>query len=154
MKPAPHFLDRGRDLGLLVVRVVVGLTYVYFGWISLMAGNSKWEGVGSAVGVFGLNGGHVYWGFAAAFAQFLGGVALVFGYLVRPAAFVLFCVMVTATVLKSRGLNFSAGNSVSETFYPLSMAAVMFMLFFTGAGRFSPAGRGRRTSSVEPKKDA
>ena len=129
MKSASHPLDRGRDLGLLVLRVVVGLTYVYFGWIYLMAGNSKWDDVGSAVDVFGFTGGHVYWGLAAALAQFLGGVALVFGYLVRPAAALLFCVMLTATALKSRHLDFSAGDSVSNTFYPATMAAVMFMLF-------------------------
>jgi putative oxidoreductase len=154
MKPASHHLDRGRDFGLLVVRIVIGLTFVYYGWTKIMAGSLKWEGVGSAVGVFGLTEGHLYWGLAAALVEFLGGIALVFGFFVRPAAFLLFFVMVVATVLKSGGLDFSAGDSVSEVFYPASMAAVMVMLFFSGGGRLGAGGRGRKTSTVDPKQSA
>ena len=154
MKPGSHPLDRGRDFGLLVLRVVVGVTYVYYGWTMLIAGSSTWSGVGDAAGIFGLTGGHLYWGFAAGLIEFVGGIALMFGYLARPAALLLFCVMVAATAVKSHGLDFSKGDSVSQVFYPASMAAVMVLIFFSGAGRFSASGRGRKTSSVEPKKDA
>jgi len=154
MKPASHFLDRGRDFGLLVLRLVVGIAFVYHGWTQIMQGNVQWEGLGSAAETFGFNAGQVYWGFAAAVVQFLGGIALVFGLLVRSAALLLFVVMVFATALKARGLDFSAGDSVSEMFYPATMAAVMVSLFFSGGGRFGAFGRGRRTSSLEPKKDA
>lgn len=151
MKSASHSLDRGRDFGLLVLRLVVGLAFVYYGWTKIMAGNAKWEGVGSAVGIFGLKEGHLYWGLGAALVEFLGGIALVFGFLVRPAAFLLFFVMVVATVLRSRGLDFSAGDSVSEMFYPATLAAVMVSLFFSGGGRLSAGARGRKTSTVDPK---
>lgn len=154
MKPAPHPLERGRDFGLLVLRLVVGIAFVYHGWTQIMQGNTQWEGMGSAAGAFGIHSGHVYWGFAAALAQFLGGIALVFGLFVRCGALLLFVVMVAATALKARGLDFGEGDSVSEVFYPASMAAVMVSLFFSGGGRFSAFGRGRRTSSLEPKKDS
>jgi len=151
MKSVSHYLDRGRDFGLLVLRLVVGVTYVYYGWTKIMGGSVMWEGVGSVVGTLGLTEGHVYWGLGAAIAEFLGGAALVFGYLVRPAAFFLFCVMTGATIMKARGLDFGSGDSVSELFYPATMAAVMVSLFFSGAGRFSAGSRGRKTSSLEPK---
>lgn len=154
MKPASHPLDRGRDFGLLVLRLVVGIAFVYHGWTQIMQGNAQWEGMGSAAGTFGFTTGHVYWGFAAALVQFLGGIAFVFGLFVRPAALLLFCVMVGATAVKARGLDFGAGDSVSEVFYPATMAAVMVSLFFSGAGRFSAFSRGRKVSSLEPKKDA
>jgi putative oxidoreductase len=101
--------------------------------------------------LFGLTQGHLYWGFAAALVEFLGGIALVFGLFVRVAAVLLFPVMVVATVLRSRALDFSAGDSVSEMFYPATLAAVMVALFFLGGGRLASLGRGRRTSTVEPK---
>ncbi len=151
MKSFSHFLDRGRDFGLLVLRLVVGVTFVYYGWTKIMGGQATWEGLGSAVSNFGLTDGHVYWGLGAALAEFLGGVALVFGYLVRPASFFLFCVMVTATVTKVRGLDFGAADTVSALFYPASMAAVMVSLFFSGGGKFSPGSKSRRTSSLDPK---
>lgn len=151
MRSLANFLDRGRDFGLLVLRIVVGATFIYFGWTKIIEGQATWEGVGSAVSNFGLTEGYVYWGLAAAIVEFLGGVALIIGYLVRPAALFLFGVMVTATVLKARGLDFSAGATVIELFYPASMAAVMVSLFFSGAGKFSPGYQGKRTSSVVPK---
>lgn len=154
MKPASHHLERGRDFGVLVLRLVVGVTFVYHGWTQLMAGSTMWEGLGDAAGLFGFTAGHVYWGFGAGIVEFLGGVAMVFGYCVRPAALLLFCIMVGATAVKSKGLDFSAGDSVSEVFYPATMAAVMISLFFSGAGRFSASGRGKRTSSVKPKPEA
>jgi len=151
MKSASHTLDRGRDFGLLVLRVVVGLAFVYYGWTKIMAGQAKWEGVGSAMALFGVTQGHLYWGLAAALVEFLGGIALVLGLFVRFAAFLLFPVMVVATVLRSRALDFSAGDSVSETFYPAALAAVMVALFFHGGGRLAALGRGRKTSTVDPK---
>lgn len=151
MKPISHTLDRGRDFGLLVLRLVVGVTFVYYGWTKLMGGGVTWEGVGSVMSNFGVTEGHLYWGLAAALAEFLGGVALVFGHLVRPAAFFLGGVMVAATVMKAKGLNFAEADTVIALFYPASMAAVMVSLFFSGGGRFSPGSRGKKTSSLEPK---
>jgi hypothetical protein len=57
-------------------------------------------------------------------------------------------------VLKSRGRDFSAGDSVSEVFYPASLAAVMVMLFFSGGGRLSVGARGRKAPTVDPKQGA
>jgi uncharacterized membrane protein YphA (DoxX/SURF4 family) len=118
-----------------------------------MGDNNTWEGVGSAAGLFGIKAGHLYWGFGAGLVEFVGGAARVFGYLIRPAALLIFCVMVGATAVKAKGLDFSSGDSVGEMFYPATMAAVMVSLFFSGAGRFSAGGRGGKTSSLEPKKD-
>lgn len=151
MKSPARFLDRGRDFGLLVLRLVVGATFVYYGWMKIMGGNSVWSGVGSAAGNFGFKEGYVYWGFGVALVELLGGVALVLGMMVRPAALLIFCVMVGATALKFHGLDLGSGDSASDLFYPASIAAVMVSLFFSGGGRFAAGARGRKTSSLEPK---
>lgn len=152
-------LDRFRDFGLLVMRVVIGGTFTFLGWGKLMAGPKTWTKLGGAMENFGLSGGELYWGMAATFAELLGGIFLVVGLLVRPSAFALFCTMVVAALLKFQSLNWGAQESVSGFFYPLTMAAVAFAMIFLGGGKYSVAGigggggRGSAKSSSAPTKE-
>lgn len=151
------WLDRYRDFGLLVLRVVVGGTFAFLGWGKLMAGPKTWTKLGGAMGNLGLSGGELYWGMAATFAELLGGIFLVVGVLFRPSALALFVTMAVAALLKFQSVNWAAQETVTGFFYPFSMAAVTFALIFLGGGKFSVAGAGggraAAKSSSAPAKD-
>jgi putative oxidoreductase len=140
-------LEKQRDFGLLVLRIVIGGTYVFYGWQKLAAGPKAWESVGAAVHLFGADGGYLYWGMAATFAELVGGALLVLGFLVRPAALALFGTMVVATVVKWQSVRWGAMESISGFFYPLSLAAVAFALVFVGGGKYGLDGGGSNGAS-------
>jgi putative oxidoreductase len=154
MKPVLSGLEKHKDFGLLVLRVVIGLTYIHFGWMKLMGGPTAWDRTGAAIRGLGITFGERYWGLAATFAELLGGVFLVLGFLTRPAAIALFGTMVVATVLKLQTYAPNDIGSVIGLYYPLSMAAVTFALIFVGGGKFGleSGGGSKGASESKPKK--
>jgi putative oxidoreductase len=90
-------LYRTRDLGLLLLRLGVGIGFIYFhGWDKLTGGPERWTAVGSAVGYLGINFRHDIFGFVAAFAESVGALLIAIGFLFRPAAVLLFLTMALA----------------------------------------------------------
>jgi putative oxidoreductase len=96
--PRGMALDSCRDLGLLVLRVGVGLSFVGYGAPKLFGGPRAWQDLGQAMTYLGISFAPSAWGFLAAVSEFFGGMALVAGGLLRPAAFFLVCTMTVATV--------------------------------------------------------
>ena len=78
-------LDKYRDVGLLIVRLGIGLGFIYFhGWGKLTAGPERWAGVGSAMDNLGIGFGHTFFGFMAAFSESIGGLLIATGLFFRP----------------------------------------------------------------------
>ncbi len=126
-------LDRYRNGGLLLLRIGLGLTFIFIhGWPKLIGGPEKWAAVGASMEVFGLGFAPVFWGFMAAFTEVLGGALLILGFFFRPACMLLFIVMVVATV-KSLGAEMSWGPAS----HALKMAVVFLSLIFIGPGKKS-----------------
>ena len=91
------FLDKHRDLGLLVVRVGFGLGFIwYHGWAKITAGPEAWARYGGAMSNFGINFGHTFFGFMAGATESIGGLLFAAGLFFRPVSALLFFVMLTA----------------------------------------------------------
>lgn len=75
------------------------------------------------------------WLAAAAFAEFVGGLLLIIGFLTRPAAFLIACTMLTAIVGVHWSGGFFAANRGYE--YPLSLLAMSVALMIAGGGQAS-----------------
>ncbi len=101
-----------------------------FGWF----GGYGLEGTGSWMASIGLEPGVLMAGLAGS-AEFFGGLALIIGLLVRPAALVLAFTMAVAivTVHLSNGL-FMANNGYE---FGLALLVVSLGLLIRGAGSFS-----------------
>jgi putative oxidoreductase len=126
-------LDRHRDVGLLVLRVGIGLSYVGYGRPKLFGGPAAWEDLGQAMKYVGIGFAPGLWGFLASVSEFFGGIALVAGGLFRPAAFFLVCTMIVAIVQHyGRGDGYAGG-----AFHAIEMGIVCLSLFITGPGRYS-----------------
>lgn len=119
------------DLGLLLMRLGVGLTFMLIhGWPKIIGGVERWTGLGgrfefvTGIGVF-----PEFWGFMAALSEFAGGFLIAIGLLTRPACLFLIFTMLIATLA-----NIMDGSSYNHA---LKMVAVFVGLFFVGPGKYS-----------------
>ncbi|MEO6167163.1 MAG: DoxX family protein, partial [Chitinophagales bacterium] len=62
------------DLGLLIIRVGIGLLMMKHGWPKLTGGIEKWEKLGGNMDVIGIAFLPVFWGLCAALAETAGGL--------------------------------------------------------------------------------
>lgn len=119
------------DIGLLVLRLTLGLTIVVHGVNKFLGGEAALAKVGGAMGAIGLNlGPAVVWGTLAALAQTLGGLGIALGIFFRPCAAVLTLTMLVA-------LASQLGGGFSEFAYPLTMVGGFMACLFLGSGRFA-----------------
>lgn len=120
----------------LVLRIPVGIIFIahgaqkLFGWF----GGYGLEGTGQWMASIGLEPGYLM-ALLAGSAEFFGGLALVFGLLVRPAAVVLAFTMAVAIVTVHLGNGLFMANNGYE--FGLALLAAAVSLAFTGAGRSS-----------------
>jgi putative oxidoreductase len=120
----------------LALRVPLGIIFVahgaqkLFGWF----GGAGLEGTGQWMASIGLHPGYLM-ALLAGSAEFFGGIALVLGLLVRPAAAALAFSMLVAIVTVHIGHGLFVGNNGYE--YALAMFAASVSLLVSGAGRIS-----------------
>lgn len=127
-----------QDFGLLFIRLVVGVVFVFHGSQKLFG---LFDGLGLANFTAFLNDLQVpypeYAAVSAAAVEFLGGLSLITGRWVRTMGICLAGTMATAIGLV-HPTSFSAQHNGME--YPLTLVAVAFGLSCTGAGRFVLVG--------------
>ena len=120
----------------LIMRVPVGLTLMAHGSQKLfgMFGGYGLEGTGQWMASIGLTPGYLM-AFLAGSGEFFGGLFLLLGLLLRPAAAVVAFTMLVAlfTVHIHNGL-FMANNGYE---YALTLAAIALSLVVSGAGKVS-----------------
>ncbi|MEM1415017.1 MAG: DoxX family protein [Myxococcota bacterium] len=122
------------DLGLLVIRVGLGLNMMAHGLPKMLGGPEKWERLGGAmkfVGVeLGASMGTVF-GFLAAFAELGGGLLLALGLFFRPALLLLIPTMVVAAAL-----HLGKGEGWAGASHAIEVGLVFVGLFVSGAGKY------------------
>ena len=121
------------DAGLLVLRVGIGLMFLTaHGGPKLLGGPERWEQVGAAMGLFGIQFAPVYWGFLAACAEGVGGLCLLLGLFTRPAATFMAITMAVATAT-----HLSRGDGLQGASHAIEMGIVFVSLLLAGAGAYS-----------------
>lgn len=120
----------------LALRLPIGIIFVAHGAQKLFGafGGYGLEGTGQFMASLGLAPGYLM-ALLAGSAEFFGGLALLFGLLVRPAAAVLAFAMLVAifSVHIDKGL-FLANNGYE---FGLALLAAALALLISGAGRLS-----------------
>ena len=126
------------DLGLLVIRIGVGVSMVVFhGWAKLTGGPERWEKIGAGMSNLGIDFLPVFWGLMAGLSESLGSVLLILGAFFRPAAGVLAFTMIVAAL---RHLNMPAdapNSGWSGASHALELLCVYVGLALTGPGKYS-----------------
>ncbi len=122
--------------GLTLLRVIAGVTFAahgsqkLFGWF----GGYGLAGVGQWMESIGLAPGYLM-ALLAGSAEFFGGLALIVGLLVRPAAAVLAVTMLVAIVTVHLANGFFMSNNGYE--FALALLAISLAVMIEGAGKLS-----------------
>ena len=136
----PRALQRllGTDAGWapLALRIPIGIIFVAHGAQKLFGafGGYGLEGTGQFMASLGLTPGYLM-ALLAGSAEFFGGLALLFGVLVRPAAAALAVAMLVAIL----SVHADKGLFVDKNGYEFALAllAASVSLLISGAGRLS-----------------
>jgi putative oxidoreductase len=121
-----------QDAGLLILRIGLGIMFMYHGAPKLFGGPEFWTKVGGAAGNFGLSFMPAFWGFMAAVAEFGGGLFLLLGVLYIPA-----CVLLVIDLIVASSTHFSAGQGLAGASHAIEGAIVFLSLIFIGPGRYN-----------------
>lgn len=126
------FSSTWSDGGLLILRLVVGASFMMHGFPKLTGGPERWAMLGEAMGNLGVHSAPAFWGFLAAFSEFGGGIALVTGCLTRVGALSLGFTMFVAAIM-----HISNGDGFHKFSHPLELLACCVLLMAGGAGKYS-----------------
>ena len=120
----------------LALRIPVGIIFIAHGAQKLFGafGGYGLEGTGQWMASIGLTPGYLM-ALLAGGAEFLGGIALILGLLVRPAATVLAITMLVAIFAVHIGNGLFMSNDGYE--FGLALLAASVSLAISGAGRAS-----------------
>lgn len=134
-----RILATDESWGLLALRIPVGIIFMahgaqkLFGWF----GGYGLEGTGGFFATLGLEPGY-FLALLAGSAEYFGGLALVLGFLVRPAAAALAITMLVAIfAVHFEGGLFMANNGYE---FALALLAASVALLFNGGGKASVDG--------------
>ena len=131
-----RLLSTQAGYGLTLLRVIAGVTFAahgsqkLFGWF----GGYGLAGVGQWLESIGLAPGYLM-ALLAGSAEFFGGLALIVGLLVRPAAAVLAVTMLVAIVTVHLANGFFMSNNGYE--FALALLAISLAVMIEGAGKLS-----------------
>jgi putative oxidoreductase len=131
-----HVVTTDTGFGQLALRIPVGIVFIAHGAQKLFGafGGYGLEGTGQWMASIGLNPGFLM-ALLAGSAEFFGGIALMLGLLVRPAAVVLAFTMLVAIFAVHIGNGLFMSNDGYE--FGLVLLAASVSLAISGAGRAS-----------------
>jgi len=123
---------RTHDLGLLLLRVGIGVMFTLHGYPKLTGGVEAWTQVGGTMKLVGINFAPAFWGFLAAAAEAVGGQLLAIGLFFRVA-----CVFLLGTMIMATIMHLSGGDNFNAYSHALESAILFLSLAFIGPGRYS-----------------
>lgn len=136
------FFTRLEPLGYPLIRIVTGLVLMphgaqkLFGWFGGYGLEATGQYFETAVG---MSPGY-FWALVAGLIEFFGGLALVLGFLTRPAALLVSIFLAVALTQHLANGFFWTGGGYE---YPLLWAAVAFGIFLRGGDGYSLDSRMR-----------
>jgi len=116
-------------LGLLVLRVGIGIAFVIHGFPKLFMGGAV--GLSKGLAATGIPGGVVA-AYLAGSAEFFGGIALILGMLTRPTTAAMAFTMLIALIF-----HLNKGDKFVAYSHALESGILFLSLLITGPGKFS-----------------
>jgi len=130
-------LSRYRDVGLLLLRILIGLSFLAHGLPKLSSGPDLWIKLGKSMQFFGVVSYPMFWGLMAALSEFLGGFLLLIGFCFRPACLFLLSTMMVATTMHFHTTPGDLLEKWSVASHAIELGSLFLSLLLIGPGRFS-----------------
>jgi len=128
-----NFLNRNRDIGILFIRIGIGLAFVFvYGEAKMFAGPDLWTKLGGAMSNLGITFAPAFWGFLSASAEFIGGILFTIGLFTRPVAIIMAFNMIVAMTM-----HFTMHDQWNKVIIPIQLFSVFIAIIFLGAGKYS-----------------
>ena len=125
-------LGNYKNFGLLVIRVGLGLMFIYHGYPKITGGIKTWEALGGAMKYVGIHFLPVVWGFLAAVVETVGGFLLIIGLAFRPV-----CLLLIINLLVATFMMFGRGEGMDGAAHAIEDAIMFAGLLFIGPGKYS-----------------
>ena len=125
-------LNKYKDFGLLIIRVGLGVMFIYHGYPKLMGGPKMWTGLGGATKYIGITFLPMMWGLLAALTETVGGVLLILGLAFRPV-----CLLLLINMSVAIASHFGKGDGMMTASHAIEDAIVFAGLFFIGPSAYS-----------------
>jgi putative oxidoreductase len=127
------FLGAYVDRVPLILRIGLGLTLIFaHGLPKLLEGPERWQALGGAMANVGITFAPMFWGFMAGATELVGGVLLLVGLAVRPAAAINLFVMFIAAAQNLA----TAGSLGGGRAHPVDAGVALLALMVLGAGQY------------------
>jgi putative oxidoreductase len=124
--------DKYKNHGLLIIRIGLGILFIYHGFPKLFGGPVKWERLGSAMGYLGIHFLPMLWGFLSAISETVGGLLVIIGLAFRPV-----CIPIVINLVVAAIFTFAISGNFGDATHAIEDAIVFAGLFFIGPGQYS-----------------
>lgn len=125
-------LGNYKNFGLLIIRVGLGIMFIYHGYPKLIGGVKMWEGLGTSTKYVGITFLPAVWGFLAAAVETVGGVLLILGLAFRPV-----CLLLLINLIVAAFSHFGKGDGIDGAAHAIEDAIMFAGLIFVGPGKYS-----------------
>ena len=121
-----------QQLGLAVIRISLGVVFLMFGYKKLISGSANITHIGSAMSLFGITRGYIFWGYLAALTELAGGLSFIIGFCTRIASIPLMWLLIVA-------LRFHINNTdpFNAWAFPCTCLCIVIGFFIAGSGIYS-----------------
>jgi putative oxidoreductase len=125
-------LGKYKNSGLLIIRLGLGIMFIFHGYPKLLGGPDTWQQLGGTMKNVGITFIPVFWGFMAAITETFGGFFVLIGFTFRPVCLLLLFNMIIASLM-----HITKGDGIDGAAHAIEMAIVFLGLAFIGPGKYS-----------------
>ena len=125
------FLAKYREVGLLLIRISIGLLFILYTAPALIGGPKAWGHFGTGASHFGLHSHVQVWGFLGALLGCLGGILMIFGLFFRIGVLLVLVIAIGHAIAAYEGTGFRVALPSIE------MCFVLAGVLFIGPGKYS-----------------
>jgi putative oxidoreductase len=125
-------LGNYKNFGLLLIRVGLGVLFIWHGVPKLAGGPETWTKIGGAMQNVGISFAPIFWGFMAAIIETFGGLLLIIGL-----AFRVVCLLLVLNLIVAALMHFSKGDGLQGASHAIEDAIMFLGLVFIGPGLYS-----------------
>jgi putative oxidoreductase len=124
-----HYSPSLQHLGFTLIRVSFGIIFAISGYNKVMSGNAHLTQLGSAMGLFGITWGYLFWGYMAAFSELVGGITIALGFCTRLASLPLAWLLIVAI-----RLHVSKGDPFMKWSFACMCLCIVISFVIAGSG--------------------